>query len=180
MIASVPSVSQWADSDDDEGPWDFPRAFSYVFRCPIAYAGSARMYVPNVRGNTATVRRKAASQSQSQKQKKTRIARYRAKQQTQRGIGVPEKAKSGGFRLSGRSGGSGVGLRLGVLGQAQVDRRGAVLPRFLPRVIVGILLLVDVQTDDSASKAPKSSAKNFQPLEDLFSMTAPFKVSKDG
>ena len=32
MIASVPSVSQWADSDDDEGPWDFPRAFSYVFR----------------------------------------------------------------------------------------------------------------------------------------------------
>ncbi|AJE04994.1 hypothetical protein BBMN23_0022 [Bifidobacterium adolescentis] len=32
MIASAPSVSQWADSDDDEGPWDFPRAFSYVFR----------------------------------------------------------------------------------------------------------------------------------------------------
>ena len=50
------------------------------------------------------------------------IARYRAKQQTQRGIGVPGKAKSGGFRLSGRSGGSGVGLRLGVLGQAPVDR----------------------------------------------------------
>ena len=97
--------------------------FRMFFACPIAYAGSARTYVPDERGNTATVRRKAASQSQSQKAKeKPCIARYRAKQQTQRGIGVPGKAKSGGFRLSGRSGGSGVGLRLGVLGQAQVDR----------------------------------------------------------
>ena len=39
-----------------------------------------------------------------------------------------------------------VGLVLGLV-QAQVNRRGAVLPRLLPRIIIRVLLLVDVQAN---------------------------------
>ena len=72
--------------------------------------------------------------------------------------------RSGGFRISG----FGLGFRLGgILGQAKVNRGRAVLPWFLPRVIVRILLLVDIQTDDSCKQSSEEQCEELPTVRRL-------------
>ena len=56
---------------------------------------------------------------------------------------------------------------LGILGQAKIDRRRAVLPWLLPRIVIRILLLVHIQTDDTGKQSSEEQCEELPTVRRL-------------